>query len=144
MNKSKRLARRPPQCRLYRRLEQADGRNEGEYRNREVHEEPCEERSCGLAQRKKALHDKQQRENRDSDERRRKIFHFRNDLYERAAAGGAGARSAAEAVVVYRDWAAFEPFGIEVPKKERRPVFPSHAKLLVEVAVINFASPANA
>ena len=46
-------------------------------------------------------------------------------------------------MVVRGDGAAFEPFGIEVPKEERRPVFPLHAELLVEVAVIDFALPAD-
>ena len=42
------------------------------------------------------------------------------------------------------DWAAFELFGIEVPKEKRCPVFPLHAELLVEVTVIDFASPTDA
>jgi hypothetical protein len=77
MSKSKRLARRPTQGRMHRRLEQADGRNEGEYRNCEVYAKPRDERSRGFAQREKTLGDEQQRANRNSDNRRRKIFHLR-------------------------------------------------------------------
>src|SRR5271157_3019603 len=76
MNKSKRLARRPPQCRLHRRLKQADGCDEGEYRNCQVHEEPREEGSRGFAKRKKALNDEQQHKNCNCNERRRKILHL--------------------------------------------------------------------
>src|SRR5271157_2992399 len=68
-------------------------------------------------------------------------IHQQKGLYEGTAAGGAGARSATEAVVARRDGAAFEPFGIEVPKEERHSVFPRHPELLVEVAVIDFALP---
>src|ERR1700722_4455151 len=77
MSKSKRLARRPTQGRMHGRLEQADGRNEGEYRNCEVYAKPRNERSRGFAQREKPLGDEQQRANRNSDNRRRKIFHLR-------------------------------------------------------------------
>jgi hypothetical protein len=59
MDKSKWLTRSPSQCRLHRRLQQADGCNEGEYRNCQVHEEPREERSRGFSQREKALKDEQ-------------------------------------------------------------------------------------
>src|ERR1700719_3641970 len=125
---------------MHRRLEQADCRNEGEYRNCEVYAKPRNERSRGFAQREKTLGDEQQRANRHSDHRRRKIFHLRI-LYQRSPAGGAGPRSATVAVVVRGDGAALEPCGIEVPKEELHPVFPLHTELLVEVAVIDFAWP---
>lgn len=51
---------------------------------------------------------------------------------------------AAEAMVVNGYQAAFEAFWIDVPQKKRRGVFPLHAELLVEVAVVDFASPADA
>ena len=47
-------------------------------------------------------------------------------------------------MVVRGDGAAFEPFGIEVPKEKWHPVFPLHTELLVEVAVIDFALPTDA
>src|SRR5215471_17256912 len=40
--------------------------------------------------------------------------------------------------------AAFEALWIDVPQKKRRAVFPLHAELLVEVAVVDFPSPADA
>ena|ERR1700759_3998110 len=144
MKKSNRLVRRPAQGRMHRRLEQADCRQEGEYRNREVYAKPRDERARGFAQREKTLGDEEQRANRNNDNRRRKIFHLRILLYQRSPAGGAGTSSATEAVVVRGDEAAFEPFGIEVPKEERRPFFPLHTELLVEVAVIDFSLPTDA
>ena len=60
---------------MNRRLEQADCRNEGEYRNCEVYTKPRDERSRGFAQREKTFGDEEQRANRNSDNRRRKIFH---------------------------------------------------------------------
>src|ERR1700733_6665698 len=62
---------------MHRRLEQADGRNESEYRNCQVYAEPRDERSGGFAQREKTLGDEQQREKHSSDNRRRKIFHLK-------------------------------------------------------------------
>src|ERR1700738_3537950 len=62
---------------MHRRLEQTDCRNEGECRNCDVYAKPRDERSRGFAQREKMLGDEQQRANRNSDKRRRKIFHLR-------------------------------------------------------------------
>jgi len=77
MNKSKRLARRPAQGRMHRRLEQADCRNEGEDGNCEVYAKPRDERSRGFAQREKTLGNEQQRANCNSYNWRREIFHLR-------------------------------------------------------------------
>ena len=65
-------------------------------------------------------------------------------MYERAAAGGPRARGAAETMAAHGDRGAFELFSIEIPKEEWHSIFPLHAELLVEIAVINFALPTDA
>ena len=78
MNKSKRLARRPSQRRLHRRLEQADRRHEGQYRNCEVHARVARGVIAWLcADGKKTLSDEQQRKNCNSDERLSEDFSSR-------------------------------------------------------------------
>src|SRR5260370_4900837 len=78
MNESERSASRRWQRPSRRRLHQAGGCDEGEYRNSEVHKEPRDQRARGVAKRKKALQDEQQCKNCGGDERRWKIIHLRN------------------------------------------------------------------
>ena len=61
---------------MHRRLEQANCRNEGDDRNCQIYAKARDERSRGFAQREKTLGDEQQRANRNSNNRRRKIFHL--------------------------------------------------------------------
>jgi hypothetical protein len=77
MNKSDRLARRPAQGSVHRRLEQTHCRKEGGCRNCEIHQEPCDERSRGFPKWEKPLCYEQQPANRKNDERSWKIFHLR-------------------------------------------------------------------
>src|SRR5581483_6472328 len=58
-----------------------------------------------------------------------------------------GACCATEAVVTGHDVAVFERIRIDVPKKKglvRRVAAPMHAQLLIEIAIVNLATPADA
>src|SRR5207237_2584949 len=58
----------------------------------------------------------------------------------------ARARGAAEAVVARHDFAIVDLVRIDVPEKKSRPVgtLPLHPELLIEIAIVNFAAPADA
>src|ERR1041385_7060305 len=83
----------------------------------------------------------------------------------RAAATGAGASGAAEAVIASHDFPAFELIRCNIPEKERLaltvalvatgrcavrtpqrgvPTIPLHAELLIEIAIVNLTAPADA
>jgi hypothetical protein len=47
-------------------------------------------------------------------------------------------------VIGFHDLAAFERGGMDIPKEEWLAVAPLHTELLVEIAIIDFAAPANA
>jgi hypothetical protein len=67
---------------------------------------------------------------------------IRPPLYKRTTATRAAASGAAEAMIGSHDLAAFERAGMDIPQEEA--VTPSHSELLVEIAIIDFAVPADA
>src|SRR3954462_1081891 len=64
-------------------------------------------------------------------------------LRNRAAATRAGAGGATKTVIASHDLAIFERIRVHVPQKHSRPIgiVPLHAKLLIEIAVIDFTTP---
>lgn len=68
----------------------------------------------------------------------------RRPLQQRTAATRAAASGAAKAVIGSHDLATFERSGMEIPQEEWPVVAPLHSELLVEIAIIDFAAPADA
>ena len=68
----------------------------------------------------------------------------RPPLQQRTAATRAAASAAAKAVISYYYFAAFERGGMDIPQEEWLAGVPLHTKLLVEIAIIDFAAPAHA
>ena len=65
-------------------------------------------------------------------------------LRKRSATGRAAAGCAAEAVVIHGDRMTLELCRVEIPEEERCRILPPYAELLIEVAVIEYASPIDA
>jgi hypothetical protein len=65
------------------------------------------------------------------------------ESHKRTAAGRALAGGASKAVVTERDGSVFKMVEIDVPNVERPSLIPFHAELLVEIAVIDVAAPAD-
>src|SRR6267378_3647773 len=66
---------------------------------------------------------------------------------DRAATTGTGARGTTKAVITSHDLTIFERLRIDIPKK--KPLAPSiggplHSELLIKIAIVHFAAPANA
>jgi len=72
------------------------------------------------------------------------IDNHRRPLQQRTAATRAAASGAAKAVIGSHDLATFERGGMEIPQEEWPAVAPLHSELLVEIAIIDFAAPADA
>lgn len=64
-------------------------------------------------------------------------------LNQRAAAGRATTSGAAEAVAANGNGSIFQMLRIDIPKEERTTICPPHPELLIEVAIIDLATPAN-
>ncbi len=47
-------------------------------------------------------------------------------------------------MVAGRDVAAFDFLWIDIPEEQRRAIFPLHPELLIKIAIVNFAAPADA
>src|SRR3982074_2442211 len=62
----------------------------------------------------------------------------------RPAAGRAGASGAAEAVIARHDFATVDLIRIDIPQEHRLAIFPLHVELLIKIAIVNFAAPADA
>src|SRR5262249_33274871 len=65
-------------------------------------------------------------------------------LHDRTTTARARASRATETVIAGHDHAIFERIGIDVPQKNRFSIVPLHSELLIEIAVVNFTSPADA
>src|SRR6266545_5807695 len=67
-------------------------------------------------------------------------------LHNRAATCGTCASRATKTVIAGHDLAIFERIGVDVPQKKSRLVgiVPLHPELLIEIAVVNFATPPDA
>ena len=65
-------------------------------------------------------------------------------LHERAAAARARAGRATKTMIAGHDFALLKRIRIDVPQKDRLSIVPLHSELLVEIAVIHFATPADA
>src|SRR5579884_2530347 len=66
-------------------------------------------------------------------------------LDDRAAAAGTGAGRAAEAMIAGHDLAILQRIGLDIPKKQTPVVArPLHAELLIKIAIVHFAAPADA
>ena len=65
-------------------------------------------------------------------------------LHNRAAAARTRASGATKTVIASHDLPIFQRIGVDVPQKNRLPIVPLHPELLVEVAVVNLTTPADA
>ncbi len=72
------------------------------------------------------------------------LFGETRESNQRAAAGGTTTGGAAEAVFAESDGSIFQSLRIDIPEEERAAIFPLHSELLVEIAIIDLAAPADA
>jgi len=64
------------------------------------------------------------------------------ELHDRAAATGAGACGAAEAMITGHDLTVLDLARLDVPQEKSRSIgiLPLHPELLIKIAIINFAA----
>src|SRR5260370_27630090 len=62
-------------------------------------------------------------------------------LHNCPATARPGTSRAAEAMVTGRDLAILDRVRIDIPQEDRRAVLPLQPELLIEIAIVNFASP---
>src|SRR5262245_40031893 len=67
----------------------------------------------------------------------------RTALHDRAAAARTSSGRATKTMIARHDFAILKRVGVDVPQKNRLPIVPLHPELLIEIAVINFTTPAD-